>query len=178
MKRNFVILVALLVGFATATYAADLRNELSSNGEASQFMTADQMFYKAQCFMLGQDGHPQDNSKAVEWFYKAAKNGHVEAQNVLAYMLAEGVGVKKDEADAIEWWTEAAKNGHTRAQVQLGTIYDKGLYGVTKSEVEAKKWYRMAEKNGDAMARKWLAKKEKEEEEEDEDEEEKQNKKQ
>lgn len=170
MKRSFVILVALLVGFTTATYAADLSNELSSKGEASQFMTADQMFYKAQCFMLGQDGHPQDNSKAVEWFYKAAKSGHVEAQNVLAYMLAEGVGVKKDEADAIEWWTEAAKNGHTRAQVQLGTIYDKGLYGVTKSEVEAEKWYRMAEKNGDAMARKWVAKKEKEKEEEKEEE--------
>lgn len=166
MIRNFVISVTLLVGLTTAIYAAEFRNDLSSNGEVSQFMTADQMFYKAQCFMLGQDGHPQDNSKAVEWFYMAAKNGHVEAQNVLAYMLAEGVGVKKDEGDAIEWWTEAAKNGHTRAQVQLGTIYDKGLYGVTPCEVEAKKWYRMAAKNGDAMARKWLVKKDKEKEEE------------
>ena len=174
MKRSFVILVALVVGLTTATYAADLRTEFSLNGGASQQMTADQMFYKAQCFMLGQDGHPQDNSKAVEWFYKAAKNGHVEAQNVLAYMLAEGVGVKKDEADAIEWWTEAAKNGHTRAQVQLGTIYDKGLYGVTRSEVDAEKWYRMAEKNGDAMARKWVAKKEKEKEEEEKEENKKQ----
>ena len=137
MKRCFVILVALVVGLTTATYAANLRTEFSLNGGASQQMTADQMFYKAQCFMLGQDGHPQDNSKAVEWFYKAAKSGHVEAQNVLAYMLAGGVGVKKDEADAIEWWTEAAENGHTRAQVQLGTIYDKGLYGVTRSEVDA-----------------------------------------
>ncbi len=158
MKRVVLISFALLATFATNIYAADLCIGLAPNGVAVQQMTADDMFYKAQCFMLGQDGHPQDNAKAAEWFYQAAENGHVEAQNIIAYLLAEGVGAKKDEAKAIMWYTKAAENGHTRAQSQLGTIYANGLLGVTKSYTEAARWFRMAAKNGDAKARKWLAK--------------------
>lgn len=164
MKRSFVLLFALLAAVATTTHAADIGTEFSPNGATSQQMTADEMFHKAQCFMLGQEGHPQSNSKAAEWFYQAAENGHVEAQNVIAHLLAEGVGVVKNEAEAIKWYTIAAKNGHARAQSQLGTIYAKGLLGVTKSDVEAEKWYRMAKENGDLVARKWLLKKEQEKE--------------
>lgn len=166
MKRVIAVSLALLTTIATTTRAADLRLEFTPNNSISQQpMTVDEMFHKAQCFMMGTEGHPQDNGKAVEWFYKAAKNGHVEAQNILAYLLAEGIGVAKNEAEAIKWYTAAAENGHARAQSRLGTIYAKGLLGVTKSDVEAEKWYRMAEKQGDIVARKWIHKKEAEREE-------------
>ena len=165
MKRGLIISFVLLVAVATTAYAVELTTEFLPNGVAPQQMTADEMFHKAQCYMLGQEGHPQNNGKAAEWFYQAAEKGHVEAQNVIASLLAQGVGVVKNEAEAVKWYTIAAKNGHTRAQSQLGTIYAKGLLGVTKSNVEAEKWYRMAEKKGDLVARKWLQKLEKEQKE-------------
>ena len=162
MKRVFIVSFVLLAAIATTAYGAGVCANFSPSEISVQQMTADEMFHKAQCFMLGQEGYPQHNGKAAEWFYQAAEKGHVEAQNVIASLLADGIGVVKDEAEAIKWFTIAANNGHARAQSRLGTIYSRGLLGVTKSDVEAEKWYRMAEKNGDLVARKWLLKKENE----------------
>ncbi|MGB1111281.1 MAG: hypothetical protein ACPG4N_13045, partial [Gammaproteobacteria bacterium] len=52
-----------------------------------------------------------DESKAIIWWRKAAREGHGNAQFALAMAYLAGEGVERDEAAAIEWLIKAANNG-------------------------------------------------------------------
>lgn len=83
-------------------------------------------------------GVDQDSKKAVEWWRKAAKQGHTEAQYQLAH--------KTKGKEAFKWMLKAAKGGHTEAQYELAERYYVGE-GVDKDVRQAAKWYsRAAEK--------------------------------
>jgi TPR repeat protein len=82
----------------------------------------------------------QDNSKAVEWYTKAANLGYANAQNNLAYMYECGLGVEKDCQLAIYWYRKAADQGHAASQNNLGHAYRWGI-GVEQSDADAIKWY-------------------------------------
>lgn len=47
--------------------------------------------------------------KAVEWYTKAAEQGHAAAQYNLGNCYYDGEGVEKDLQKAIEWYTKAAE---------------------------------------------------------------------
>lgn len=95
-------------------------------------------------------------SKAAEWYRKAAKLGHVEAQYQLSVMYNIGRGVVQNNAEAGKWLRMAAERGHAKAQYDLGEMYEHG-YGVAKSIIEAMKWYRKAAEQGDYNAQFCLA---------------------
>jgi TPR repeat protein len=54
--------------------------------------------------------------EAAQWYYKAAKLGHADAQYSLGLLFMAGKGVEKDQKEATYWMQEAAKHGHKDAK--------------------------------------------------------------
>jgi len=54
------------------------------------------------CYRCGW-GVEQDDSKAVEWFKKAAEGEDIEAYAMLAMCYTYGIGVEKDYEEALKW---------------------------------------------------------------------------
>src|SRR3989344_1728833 len=108
---------------------------------------------------------PKNAAKAIEWYQKAAAQGHAEAQFSLGLMHANGKEVPKNAAQAIEWWQKAAAQGHVGAQQNLtvmyfniGLTYLKGE-GVPKDAAKALEWFQKAAAQGHAGAQKNLDRK-------------------
>ena len=89
--------------------------------------------------------------EAVDWYRKAAEQGHDGAQNNLGYLYHNGEGVTQDFAEAVKWYRKAAEQGNADAQNNLGCLYHNGE-GVTQDFAEAMKWYRKAAEHGNADA--------------------------
>ena len=68
-------------------------------------------------------GVPRDDQLAVQWYRKAAEQGHAAGQNNLGWMYAEGRGVPKDDRLAVQWFRKAAKQGHAAAHSNLYLRY-------------------------------------------------------
>ena len=62
-------------------------------------------------------GLTRDEPKAIPYLRAAAQKGLASAQNRLAYVYAEGVGVKKSPQEAAKW----------RLIAQAGGLKDEGL---------------------------------------------------
>ena len=60
-------------------------------------------------------GVDEDEEEAVEWYRKAAEQGHAEAQDELARCYDYGWGVGEDEEEAVEWYRKAAEQGYRPA---------------------------------------------------------------
>jgi TPR repeat protein len=52
----------------------------------------------------------------VEWYRKAAAQGHATAQSNLGACYDQGEGVRKDADKAVEWLRKAADQGDAQAQ--------------------------------------------------------------
>src|SRR3546814_6486409 len=72
-----------------------------------------------------------DDSKAAEWFSKAAEQEYAPAQFNLERMYEDGRGVEKDIFKAVEWFTKAAELKYVKAQSVIGSMYMEGR-GVEK----------------------------------------------
>ncbi|MEW6332559.1 MAG: rhomboid family intramembrane serine protease, partial [Pseudomonadota bacterium] len=59
----------------------------------------------------GGTGIYRDETKAVEYYRRAAERQHAEAQYALGTMYADGRGVAHNPASAAEWYERAAMNG-------------------------------------------------------------------
>lgn len=106
----------------------------------------------AHYYMVGRPfGHVQVNHvEAVFWLRKAAEQGLVRAQTIIAtkYLLEGNHGIAKEEKTAIAYLRSAAeKSNHVHAQLALGDCYAKGLV-VLLDEQKASEWYRRAAKQG------------------------------
>ena len=84
----------------------------------------------------------------MEWWTKAAEQGHVDAQFNVGLVYNRGEGVPKDAAKAVEWWIKAAEQGHASAQYNVGWAYRYGE-GVPEDMVLAYAWFNLASVNGD-----------------------------
>jgi hypothetical protein len=94
---------------------------------------------------------PKDAATTVQWYRKAADQGHVVAQAELGYFYAFGIGVPKDLAEAARWFRMAADQGNARAQNNLGKLLEWGQ-GVPQDVAEAAGWYRKSADQGNAVA--------------------------
>ena len=90
---------------------------LVANEEFSGPKDAEAQFSLAQRFGAGPD---LDDALAVQWYLRAAEQGHCAAQFHLALMCAQGKGVIRNEAAALMWLRRAAAAGHGCAQYHLG----------------------------------------------------------
>ena len=88
---------------------------------------------------------------AAQWYRRAARQGHVLAQNRLGEMYLDGQGVSEDRSEAARWFRRAADQGHPHAQAWLGAFCVDGEV-VPQSFAEAAQWYRKAAAQGLASA--------------------------
>ena len=72
---------------------------------------------------------PRIDTKAVEWFKKAAKGGNVEAMRSLGVMYKSGRGVKRDVNEAARWYEKAYDKNDWQAGTYLGRLYYDGAIG-------------------------------------------------
>jgi cell division septation protein DedD len=77
---------------------------------------ADAQFNIAQAYFLGR-GVPQNNNLAEQWYERAARQGHEEAQGNLGLLMFQN----GRRHQAIPWIERAAGRGDPRAQYVLGT---------------------------------------------------------
>ncbi len=86
-----------------------------------------------------------DASKAVEWFEKAALQGHPKALGKLGYHLWTGNGCKKDLNRAFLLFKQSVEiEPDSNIYYWLGTFYQYGLGGATIDLKEAASCYRKA----------------------------------
>ena len=135
-------------GYVTLTKSINIReNETYNLNENLQKKNTAEELYN-----IGIDYYDKkDYVKAVEYFRKAAEQGHARAQFYLGYCYNAGQGVAKDYAEAVKWYRKAAEQGDAWAQNNLGNCYYNGE-GVAKDYAEAAKWYRKAAEQGHAKA--------------------------
>ncbi|KAG0242305.1 hypothetical protein BGW41_004519 [Actinomortierella wolfii] len=82
------------------------------------------------------DGVDQSNTRAVEWYLRAADQGNTLAQIRIGNMLSRGRGMPKNDVEAVSWFRKAAERGDTDGQVHLGVVYRDGK-GVERNYIEA-----------------------------------------
>lgn len=88
-----------------------------------------------------------DVEEAFRWFMKAAKNGHVEAENTIGVFYAQGIYVEQNPEEAIKWYRLSALSGNVVAQSNLGYKYYNGE-GCEKDIAQALKWWSLAADQG------------------------------
>lgn len=89
--------------------------------------------------------------EAVEWYRKAAEQGHAEALRSLGVCYQEGFGVLQSWDEAARWYRQAADKGDSNAMNNLGWCYQNG-YGIPQSWKDAIMWYRQGAEKGDSNA--------------------------
>ncbi|KAF8957631.1 hypothetical protein BGZ46_002156 [Entomortierella lignicola] len=90
---------------------------------------------------------PQDFVKALEYFLKAANQGHACAQYRLISISEVHQGAKLDYTELFERYSKAAEQDDADAQCILGYMCEHG-YGVTQNHTLATYWYRRAADQG------------------------------
>ena len=97
------------------------------------------------------EGVPKDESKAGEWYRKAAEQGSALAQESLRNLSADASGVARDKAKDHQRYQEAAERGDANAQYVVGARYAAGE-GVPKDYAKAAEWFQKAADRGNADA--------------------------
>ena len=97
-------------------------------------------------------GITQNDEKAVEWYQKAAEQGHAIAQYDLSWMYQHGRGVSSNSSEAFQWCRRAAEQGYADAQNTLGWRYQYVIGVGVQNYAKAIKWYRKAAEQGHADA--------------------------
>ena len=138
---KLVILVVVIAGWAIVEanhYTQKIKAELGLGGVDAMFDVA--LVYKME---YRESGDKEQLADAVYWLKKAAEQGHPYAQNNLAGMYGNGIGVDKNDIKAVYWYQKAADQGLKYALYNLGNMYERGT-GVVKSVTKAKHWFSKA----------------------------------
>ena len=68
-------------------------------------------------------GVEQDQTKAMEWYEKAAEQGDATSMIAIAVLYRDGLGVEQDGTKAIEWFEKAAEAGISECYRWIGLMY-------------------------------------------------------
>lgn len=93
----------------------------------------------------------QDYQQAINYFLKAAQQGHTGAMNYLALFYYKGLGVEANNQKMRTWYEKSASLGNADALSNLGNIYVEGI-GVEIDYTKAKDYFFMAAEKGNANA--------------------------
>ena len=96
-------------------------------------------------------GKEDQKSEAINWFLRAANQGHLAAQMNLQNCYEFGYGIAKDPVEAAKWCKKLAEQDYTPAAHQLGWKYKYGE-GIEQDHSEAARWYRVAAEGGELLS--------------------------
>lgn len=94
---------------------------------------------------------PEISAELASSLEPKARNGDADAQFLLGYAYATGMGVPQSYTKALYWSKKAAQQDHAEAQFNVGAAYAAGR-GVKQSYTNAVQWFRKAAEQGVAMA--------------------------
>jgi TPR repeat protein len=117
------------------------------DGDKEAQFTLGNMYKDAQ-------GTPQNYQAAMEWYLKAAAQGHADAHSNIRSLYDQGLGVPQSDFQAVEWYQKAVDQGSPGAQLKLAAMYEQGQ-GVPKDKAEAVKWYKKVGDKGQAEAKRF-----------------------
>lgn len=108
-------------------------------------------------------GVPQDYIKALDFFEKAAVQGHERAKDYIprtyfalgSDYFSEDAGERQDDHEAFKWFSKAAELGHAQAQYLIGLMYYFGE-GIQKDEVKGVVLLKQSAQNGFEEAQKLI----------------------
>ena len=126
-------------------------------GRSGQFGDPKAQFGLGVMHTFGQ-GVPKDDTRAMDWYRRAAERGHAGAQLFLGHGLESGNGAEQNLEAAFFWFLRAAEQGEARAQNNLGRLYETGR-GTNRDLDIALYWYEESARNGNmpTPARTWPA---------------------
>lgn len=87
-------------------------------------------------------------NKFLDWLYKSAESGNIQAQEMSANIYRSGCGVSRDLQKAAFYYEKAAEQNSASAQASLALMYQEGT-GVPKSTSNFFKWAKKSAENGD-----------------------------
>ena len=96
-------------------------------------------------------GVAMDDALALQWYGRAADQGHAESLYNLGVMHSNGWGVPMDDAAAARFFENAAELGLPLAQMSLANLHRQGR-GVEQDVAKAVKWYTIAAELGNMNA--------------------------
>lgn len=112
-------------------------------------------FQLAEAYQNGWNGIPKSLPVAIEWYEKAANQGHAASQMRLGNIHLNGKEVPKNATEAAKWFRKSAAQNNPDAQCQMARMHLAGS-GVIKDPVEAYQWAGLAASQGNAAARRIL----------------------
>lgn len=118
------------------------------NGGSQTLEEQRQQYFKTAMQYYTGSGLPKNYEKAVEYFAKAAENGHREAAVYMGKCWEMGSGVKADPAIAKRWYEKAAKLGASSAEFQNAKKVSQSASGsqnITKASRPASSGYKVQE---------------------------------
>ncbi|WP_066767466.1 SPOR domain-containing protein [Sphingobium sp. CCH11-B1] len=142
MKRIVVILAAAAMASLTAPVQADVKTGVDAwqQGDYAKAIAEwrplaeagdpDAQFNLGQAYKLGR-GVQSDMAMAINWYRKAAQQGHLRAEDSLGLLMFQ----QGDRAGAMPYLERAASRGEPRAQYIVGTSLFNG-------DVIGKDWVR------------------------------------
>lgn len=98
----------------------------------------------------------RDYDKVLKLLMPLAQQGDATAQNNIAVMYQDGLGVARSDSEALKWYLKAAQQGEAEAQFMVGLFYAQGR-GVAQNYEQATHWYELAAKQGHMDAQNNLA---------------------
>ena len=152
MYRLFVLFIMLTLPVAGFAYQDDYvwQEKFKKALPKAQAGNAEAQFDVGNMFEKG-NGVARDETKAFEWYLKAAKQNHDKAAFEVGFAYLRGVGISKNYDKALKWLSSSAEYNNVRAYYFLGTMYEKGK-GVSVNLDKALRWYTRASKGGYAVA--------------------------
>lgn len=104
-------------------------------------------------YQYGLNNYEQNDNEAVQWYVRAAKQGHAEANNMLGYYYFQ----LKNYNKARDMFLEAAQAGSVNAQYNIGNMLVHKEFGV-ESPKEGVRWLLKAAEAGNVDAQYELGK--------------------
>jgi serine/threonine protein kinase len=117
--RNYLARLAVPPAQQTQTPATKLSS--SDVSLAALHFTADAQFRLGQVYAGGLDVK-LDKKEALQWFKKAAAEGHASAQLALGRAYEKGEGTKKSLSSAQKWYAKAAAQQAPHAEKRLAHV--------------------------------------------------------
>ncbi len=120
MFKEFKVFKVFLIGClmsASMMAGAQTTEEIKQLAEQGDSLGQAKL---ASLYILGRNGVEIDNKLAAQWMKKAAEQGLVEAQVVIAAMYDRGMGLPGNRNTATQWYEKAASQGHGTSLAILG----------------------------------------------------------
>ncbi|MFS2004896.1 tetratricopeptide repeat protein [Duganella sp. CT11-25] len=89
--------------------------------KAAESKDRDTQYSVAKAYMQGQIVSA-DSVKGVDYFKRAAAQGHVEAQYSLGYIYTNGMGAARNLAEGAQWMILAQRGGHPQAAAAVESL--------------------------------------------------------